>query len=75
MRHTLRYSATLLASLLAIYVIAFHGFDAVARQVTKQLRFYETAGPRFLLERLRPLLASSRSALNVVYGGSIGGSI
>ena len=48
MRHTLRYSATLLASLLAIYVIAFHGFDAVARQVTKQQRFYETGRPALL---------------------------
>ena len=48
MRHTLRYSATLLASLLAIYVITFHGFDAVARQVTKQLRFHETGRPALL---------------------------
>lgn len=48
MRHTLRYSATLLASLLAIYVIAFHGFDAVTRQVTKQLRSYERGMPALL---------------------------
>lgn len=48
MRYTFRYSATLLASLLAIYVIAFHGFDAVAGQVTKQLRFYETGRPAIL---------------------------
>ena len=74
MRHTLRYSATLLASLLAIYVITFHGFDAVARQVTKQLRFHETGRPALLTGAVATPMAFRQSALNIVYGGRIGGS-
>lgn len=45
MRLTLRNSTAILAALLALYVIAFPGFNAVAKQVADQLRFHEIGKP------------------------------
>jgi hypothetical protein len=36
-----QYSGSLLLAVLAIYVITFHGFDAVTKQVAEGLRFHE----------------------------------
>ena len=45
MRQAYQYPGTILVAVLAIYVIAFHGFDAVARQVTEELRFHDVGRP------------------------------
>lgn len=44
MRQALRYSAALLIAMIASYVIAVHGFNAVAKQVTDQSQFQQVAG-------------------------------
>ena len=44
MRQAFRCSAALLVALLASYVVAFHGFNAVAKQVMEQSQFQQTAG-------------------------------
>jgi len=44
MRQAFRCSAALLAALLASYVIAFHGFNAVAKQVVEQSQLQQAAG-------------------------------
>ena len=41
MRQAWQYSGPILVAALAIYLITFHGFDAVTKQVTEELRFHE----------------------------------
>ena len=41
MRQAYQYSGPLLVAVLAVYVIGVHGFDAVTKQVTEELRFHE----------------------------------
>jgi hypothetical protein len=50
MSQVFRYSTVFLAPLLAVYVIVFHGFDAVTKQVTSQMRFHG-AGISFSFSR------------------------
>jgi hypothetical protein len=45
MRQAYQYSGPVLVAVLAIYVITFHGFDAVTKQVTEELRFHEVGKP------------------------------
>jgi len=45
MRQAWRYSGPILVAVLAIYLITFHGFAAVTKQVTEELRFHEVGRP------------------------------
>jgi hypothetical protein len=56
MRQAYQYRGPILVAVLAIYMIAFHGFDAVARQVAEQLRIHDAGRPApFMLTVVTPI--------------------
>ena len=48
MRRVFQHVVALLAAVFATYMIAFYGFNAVARQAAEQSRIHEMGGPVLL---------------------------